>query len=369
MPRLLFLEPTDLPASLYPFSLMREVVDVPVGLLTLRHKWASFQLHTGKGWQNRSYSIRANLFPSAACWKQLMRLKEGQSLVDESGDWLATAGEIDRFPPGQYNKDAIIYPQAKLIQYPWELLQSLEAGIEMDFQLLTKGRRSLPIAKTNTVVGKHPVFIDRGARVAAAFFNTEAGPIYIGKNAIVQEGAMIRGPFLLGDGSLVTMGAKIYGATAVGEGCVIGGEVKRSLIFPFSNKAHEGYMGDSVIGSWCNWGAGTSNSNLKNTAGMIRIQIGKKQLEVGQKCGVFMGDHTRTAINTSLNSGSVFGVSVQVGNVRMAAGRIPSFRWMDGKRYRLEEALEHIGSWKQLKGKELLATEIDQLTQIYKKDK
>jgi len=369
MPRLLFLEPTDLPASLYPFSLMREVVDVPVGLLTLRHKWASFQLHTGKGLQNRSYSIRANLFPSAACWKQLMRLKEGQSLVDKSGNWLATAGEIDRFPPGQSSKDGIIYPQAKLIQYPWELLQSLDAGIEMDFQLLTKGRRSQPIAKSNTVIGKHSVFIERGARVAAAFFNTEAGPIYIGKNAIVQEGAMMRGPLLLGDGSLVMMGAKIHGATAIGKGCVVGGEIKRSLIFPYSNKAHDGYMGDSVIGSWCNWGAGTSNSNLKNTAGMIRIQVGKNQMEVGQKCGVFMGDHTRTAINTSLNSGSVFGVSVQLGKEGVASGMIPSFRWMDGKRYRLKEALEHIRSWKSLKGKVLLDAEIDQLKQIYKQDK
>ena len=148
---------------------MREVVDVPVGLLTLRHKWASFQLHTVKGLQNRSYSIRANLFPSAACWKQLMRLKEGQSLVDKSGNWLATAGEIDRFPTGQSSKDGIIYPQAKLIQYPWELLHSLEAGIEMDFQLLTKGRKSKPVAKSNTVIGKHSVFIERGARSLLLF--------------------------------------------------------------------------------------------------------------------------------------------------------------------------------------------------------
>ena len=369
MPRLFFLEPTDLSASLYPFTLMREVVGLPVGLLTLREKWAHFQRRAGKQLQSRSFSIRANLVPTELCWKQLIRLKEGQSLYDEAGNWLATAGEIDRFPPGQSSLNTVIFQEAVLIQYPWDLLRVLHAGVEMDFQILTQGRKTERLDKNSRVIGQHPVFVEKGARVSAAIFNTEAGPVYIGKNAIVQEGAMIRGPFLLGSGSMVTMGAKIYGATAVGVGSVVGGEIKRSLIFSNSNKAHEGYMGDSVIGSWCNWGAGTSNSNLKNTAGRVRVAVGGKEIEVGQKCGVFMGDHSRTLINTSLNSGSVYGVSVQIGNGSFNQKRISSFRWMDGKRYRLTEALDHIRNWKALKGEELLALEMDRLKQIYKTDK
>ena len=180
---------------------------------------------------------------------------------------------------------------------------------------------------------------------------------------------MIRGPFLLGERSVVKMGAKIYGPTAAGNNCLLGGEIKRSLLFPFSNKAHEGYMGDSVIGSWCNWGAGTSNSNLKNTAGDIQIEVEGESRSVGQKAGVFMGDHSRTVINSSLNSGTVIGVSVQVGNEGLPPKRISSFRWMDGSRYRFEAALKHIRQWKALKKQSLTSEEINRLKKIFKTDK
>jgi UDP-N-acetylglucosamine diphosphorylase/glucosamine-1-phosphate N-acetyltransferase len=253
--------------------------------------------------------------------------------------------------------------------YPWDLLTQLEKAIALDFSILTKRRRSQPLPKTVSRIGKHPVFISKGAKLLTCTLNATAGPIYIGPNAEVQEGVAIRGPFLMGEGSVVKMGAMIYGPAAIGQGCLLGGELKRSLIFPFSNKAHHGYMGDSVIGSWCNWGAGTSNSNLKNTAGEIRISVGGVSVAVGQKAGVFMGDHSRTAINTSLNSGSVMGVSVQVGNDGLSPKQISSFRWMDGKKYRINDALQHIRNWKALKGHELSDREIEQLTHIYKSDK
>lgn len=369
MPSLFFLEPRGIQESLYPFCLIREVVDLRVGLLSFHQKWARLQSKSSATVRAKAFSIRANLVPTDSIWQQMVRLKSGQSLFDGSGNWLATAGAIHAFPPGQSIRNERIAADAALIQYPWDLLQQLESGVLLDFRLLTSGRRSLAIPKTSTVIGKHPVFLDRGAQVKQAVFNTEAGPIYIGKAAVVQEGALIRGPFLLGDGAVVTMGAKITGATAVGEGGVVGGEIKRSLLFPNSNKAHEGYMGDSVIGSWCNWGAGTSNSNIKNTAGIIRVRVGKKLMEVGQKCGVFMGDHSRTVIHASLNSGAVFGVSVQIGNGPLTSKRTPSFNWMDGKRYRLQEALEHIRNWKALKGQELTDSETERLKWIYKTDK
>jgi UDP-N-acetylglucosamine diphosphorylase/glucosamine-1-phosphate N-acetyltransferase len=265
--------------------------------------------------------------------------------------------------------DRIVDEVASLIVYPWDLLRVLDKGIAIDFTLLTQSRRSQPKSRQITVLGKHPVFIARGAKLSTGIFNATDGPIYIGSGAHVQEGAMIRGPFLLGDGAVVTMGAKLYGPAAIGNACIVGGEIKRSLLFPYSNKAHEGYMGDSVVGSWCNWGAGTSNSNIKNTAGSIRVLVAGKEVVVGQKCGVFMGDHSRTAINASLNSGTIVGVSTQVGTGGLAEKRIPSFRWMDGKRYRFQEATEHIRNWKALKGETLLLSEIEQLNRIYKSDK
>jgi UDP-N-acetylglucosamine diphosphorylase/glucosamine-1-phosphate N-acetyltransferase len=255
------------------------------------------------------------------------------------------------------------------IKYPWDLLEVLPSSIELDFSLLTNKKRSLKLPKQVQHTGKHPVFIEKGANIAACFLNTTSGPIYIGASAAIQEGAMIKGPFLLGQNSIVKMGAAIYGPTVVGANCLIGGEVKRSLMFPYSNKAHHGYLGDSVIGSWCNWGAGTSNSNLKNTAGIIRVEVDGKMIPVGQKAGVFMGDHSRTAINASLNSGTIIGVSAQVGVGGLTQKKISSFQWVGGKRYRLKEAIAHIRQWKALKGEDLTEQEVQRLTLIYKNDK
>ncbi len=290
-------------------------------------------------------------------------------MFTRAGNWIATASKIDQAPLNVSKTDLVVDDLVGSILFPWDLLTHLESGIALDFSLLTKGKKSQPIPKQVTRIGKHPIFIAKGARLLPCTLNSSAGPIFIGEHAEVQEGALIRGPFMLGADSVVKMGAKIYGPTAAGAQCVLGGEIKRSLIFPHSNKAHDGYMGDSVIGSWCNWGAGTSNSNVKNTAGIIRVEWNGKRMTVGQKLGVFMGDHTRTAINTSINSGTIMGVSVQVSNDRLTEKRIPSFRWMDGKKYRFDLAMEHIRQWKSMKGGLLSPEEIDQLKNIYKTDK
>lgn len=369
MPRLIFLEPTDIQKTLYPFSLLRDGVDMPIGLLSIREKWNLLLAQKSRRTQDRVITIRANLLPTESIAKQLNALTVGQSLYDAAGQWLALSGGVDQFPSRRKSTDRIVDEVASLINYPWDLLRVLDKAIAIDFILLTKSRRSQAIPKQIIVLGKHRVFIARGATVSTGVFNATAGPIYIGSGANVQEGAMIRGPFLLGDGAVVTMGAKVYGPTAIGSACMVGGEIKRSLLFPYSNKAHEGYMGDSVIGSWCNWGAGTSNSNIKNTAGAIRVVVAGKEVVVGQKCGVFMGDHTRTAINASLNSGTIVGVSAQIGTGVLTEKRIPSFRWVDGKRYRFEEATQHIRNWKALKGETLAPGEIEQLKRIYKSDK
>jgi len=366
----IFSDQPQLAASLYPFTLMRKVIDMPLGMLTIREKWDSIFLQIGGDQNNPAVTISSSLLPSVHLAKRIASLKKGQSLFSADRTWLATKGAIDDIPKRSSAADSILAEGIDVIRYPWDLLNCLESVMELDFNILTKNRRSQSIPKGVVRLGKHAIFISKGARIFPCTLNASAGPIYVGEHAEIQEGAHIRGPFLLGKNSVVKMGAKVYGPTAVGESCLLGGEVKRSLLFPFSNKAHDGYMGDSVIGSWCNWGAGTSNSNLKNTAGTIRIERdGVGLVEVGQKCGVFMGDHSRTAINATLNSGSVFGVSVQIGNSGLTNKSTKSFRWMDGSRYRLKDALDHIRNWKALKGQVLTAEEIEQFKRIYKTDK
>ncbi|MBM3431849.1 MAG: hypothetical protein FJX92_02440 [Bacteroidetes bacterium] len=361
-----YLEPPTQAVTLYPFTLMRAGIDLPVGLLPLREKWPLLFRPLNKKKKNL-YTISSAVMPSARLCQSIASLKKGQSLFTKEGDWIATAARIDRIPPKPHVPDKKIGYPVLFLRYPWDLLTGLNRAVEMDFLLLTMGKKS-DIPAYVKIIGKHPVFLAKGARLMPCFLNTESGPIYIGKRAEVQEGAMIRGPFLLGDRSVVKMGAKIYGPAVAGASCLLGGEIKRSLLFPFSNKVHDGYMGDSVIGSWCNWGAGTSNSNLKNTAGAIEVEVGGRNVSVGQKAGVFMGDHSRTVINSSLNSGTVIGVSVQVGNEGLPPKRISSFRWMDGTRYQLKQALVHIEQWKALKGQKLEREEIERLKYIFKTD-
>lgn len=369
MHALILIDSPSIRRTMYPFTLMREMSDLPLGLLTLREKWDQLLALSGRAKNSGCYTISSSLIPSVELARSIHRLSPGRSLFDKVGNWMATAGEISRIPKKSSDLDVMYSDTPFRLQYPWDMLEALQHSIELDFMLLTKGRRSKRIPKQVQHTGRYPVFMEKGARLDACFLNTELGPIYVGPNAEVQAGSMIKGPFLLGNNSVVKMGAVIYGPTVAGEACLLGGEVKRSLIFPFSNKAHHGYLGDSVIGSWCNWGAGASNSNLKNTGGLIRIDVGGKLVEAGRKAGVFMGDHSRTAINASLNSGSVIGVSTQLNTGSLTKKKISSFRWMDGKRYRFPEALEHIRNWKSFKGKELTIEEIDRLKKIYNNDK
>ena len=216
--------------------------------------------------------------------------------------------------------------------------------------MITRKRKSKKISSTNTVIGKN-IFLEEGATVKHSILNASYGPIYIGKNAKVMEGCTIRGPFAMCEGSILKMGAKVYGATTLGPYCIAAGEIKNSILFGYSNKSHDGYLGDSVIGEWCNLGAGTSNSNIKNTAGNVKIwnDFKKEYISAGFKCGLLMGDYSRAAINTSFNTGTVVGVASNVFCNGFPPTFIESFSW-GNKKYELEKALEHIENWKKLKG-------------------
>ncbi len=245
------------------------------------------------------------------------------------------------------------------LDYPWQLFQNNDVFIRNDYKLITDGRTSNKLDKSNTIINLENIFIEDGVDVNHSCLNASTGPIYIGKNVTIMEGCFLRGPLVIGDNSLIKIGAKIYGATTIGSNCVVNGEIKNSVIFNNSNKAHDGYLGDSVIGSWCNLGAGTSNSNLKNNASEIHIwnQSTKNNIPVGQKCGVIMGDYTKTAINSSINTGSIFGVCCNVFGNGLLPKYLSNFSWGLTEKYQIQKAIEDVDQWKKLKNQQIIATE------------
>jgi len=203
--------------------------------------------------------------------------------------------------------------------------------------------------------------------VEHCFLNGSDGPIYVGKNALIMEGSMLRGPIAIGENAVVKMGTKIYGATTIGPNCTVGGEIKNAVFFGNSNKAHDGYVGDSVIGEWCNMGAGTSNSNIKNNASSVMLWTPNGPADVGFKCGMLMGDYTKTAINTSINTGTVIGACCNIFGSGLTPKYIPNFSWgSDGvERYEFEKAISDIVNWKRLKQQSLSANEKTILKHIF----
>jgi UDP-N-acetylglucosamine diphosphorylase/glucosamine-1-phosphate N-acetyltransferase len=218
--------------------------------------------------------------------------------------------------------------------------------------LVTKGRKSQPISPTVQLVQLADIFIEEGAKLEFCTLNSSTGPIYVGKQAEIMEGSTIRGPFSIGFKSVLKMNSRVYGATSLGPNSLGGGEIKNSVMMGNSNKAHDGYLGDAVIGEWCNFGAGSSNSNLKNAAGNVKVWSMEldKMISVGQKCGVIMGDYSRLSINSSVNTGSVIGVCCTVFGAGLLPRKIPNFSWgVEGKRYNLDLAIKEINNWKIMK--------------------
>jgi UDP-N-acetylglucosamine diphosphorylase / glucose-1-phosphate thymidylyltransferase / UDP-N-acetylgalactosamine diphosphorylase / glucosamine-1-phosphate N-acetyltransferase / galactosamine-1-phosphate N-acetyltransferase len=341
------LEDDLIPDDLFPFTLTRSAADIRVGILTIREKWERlFQYSTRPDPEEKAStpSIPANLLPTVS----LVEAIEKKNLN---------------------NLEILVKNHRKKIRYPWHIVQSNAEEILSDFELLTRQRISQPLSATNRVTASGNIFMEEGACVEFAILNASAGPIYIGRNTQIMEGAMIRGPFALCEGAVVKMGAVIYGATTIGPFCVVGGEIKNSLIFGYSNKAHEGYLGDSVIGEWCNLGAGTSNSNLKNNAGEVKVWSESKKmfLAAGVKCGLFMGDYSKSAINTAFNTGTVTGVCCNIFGEGLTPAYIPSFSWgyRGSPKYKIENALRDIAFWKKMKNQSLSDREIQTLKYIF----
>jgi len=265
-----------------------------------------------------------------------------------------------------------LLPEAKLIRYPWDIFRLNGEMIAEDISILKPGKNKFPISPTNKTVSPKQIYIEEGARVEHCILNAAGGPIYVGRNAEIMEGTMVRGPFALCENSVVKMGAKIYGGTTIGKNCVVGGEIKNAVIADNSNKAHDGYLGDSVIGEWCNLGAGTSNSNIRNTGGQVMVwdDLIRDFVGAGPKCGLIMGDYSRSAINTSFNTGTVVAVSCHIFGNELTPKHIPSFSWgLLGQTYEFEKAIKHIDSWKKLKNEVISNAEIQTLKHIFEMTK
>jgi UDP-N-acetylglucosamine diphosphorylase/glucosamine-1-phosphate N-acetyltransferase len=241
--------------------------------------------------------------------------------------------------------------------------------IELDFAYYTRGQSSNFNKPGVHIISPENVFIAAGAQIDFSSLNASTGPIYIGRNAVVMEGCHIRGPFVLGDDSVLKMGTKIYGATTLGPHCVGGGEIKNSVLMGYTNKAHDGYLGDSVIGEWCNLGAGTSNSNLKNNVSEVKVwsYAANNYIPSGNKCGVVMGDFSRSSINTSFNTGTVVGVCCNVFGDGLSPKFIPDFTWGTNglSRYELDKGLKDVTSWMQLKNIKIEDSQIEVLKHIF----
>lgn len=340
----IFLDDSNCRESLFPFTLTRHAAGIRTGILTTREKWEQLTglpvITNNNGLNDDSIVINAAVIPTRATYELILQAAKDKMPLPET--------------------DAI-----KTLRHPWQIFQFNDWALKNDFTLVTEGRKSQVISNTNKLVAAENIFLEEGATVEHCILNASTGPVYIGKNAQVMEGSMIRGPFSLGEGSVLKMGSKIYGATTLGPFCVGGGEIKNAVMFGYSNKAHDGYLGDSVIGEWCNLGAGTSNSNVKNTGGDVKYitDSDMNSIIAGNKAGLLMGDYSRAAINTSFNTGTIVGVCCNIFGA-MPGKFVNNFSW-GNERYIFEKVITDIANWKKMKGKELTQKEADILHEIY----
>ncbi len=368
--------------NLLPFTYTRPVGAVRVGILTIQEKWEKW-LETSVTFRTAGYlekkfpqtdSDDNLLINGAVCPDQrlvdtVMALPSGYFLVREQ---LLIAS---RNPEGDMaEENTIEYPSpVVLIDKPWKIFRENGQQIRVDFKLLTAQRKSADLEDRHTVVyGKENLFVEEGVTSKAAIINAENGPVYLGKNSSLDEGAMVRGPFALCEGAHINMGGKMRGDTTVGPFCKVGGEVSNSVLFAYSNKAHDGFLGCSVVGEWCNFGADSNTSNLKNTFNEVKVWSHAENAFVKtglQFCGMMMGDHSKCSINTMFNTGTVIDVSSNVFGVGFPRNYIPSFSWGGAEgivTYEMERAIATAQKAMERRGKVLDQTERDILEHVYR---
>ena len=347
--------------DLLPFTYTKPIGELRFGILTIKEKWEK-HLNSKLSYYTQDYLskqftlktetenvfINGKICPNEAlltsisklenntglkCGKDLIAYKASNSRVFDCNQALIQSKEI-----------SVSY---LAIHQVWDIFSKNGEAITQDFALLTKGKTSQPLSSTNSLIGNSAdLFIEEGAVIQASSLNTTSGPIYIGKDAEIMEGSAVRGPFALGEHSALKLNTKIYGATTIGPHCKVGGEVNNSVIFGFTNKAHDGFIGNSVSGEWCNLGADTNNSNLKNNYSSVKLfnyNLDKMMDSNLQFCGLMMGDHSKCGINTMFNTGTVVGVGANIFGGGFPPTHIPSFSWGGAESmetYKIDKMLE-----------------------------
>jgi len=352
------LDTSEIWKGFLPLTFTKAVSDLRIGILTLKQKWDR-SLKTSCFYSTQAYLsgkypalpaegifIYSQYCPDESLATAVSALKRGEALylkqqVIAFYGSLKDQNDLSKFTRVDYLAEVLSLANT------WDLFQKNAIALKSDFELITKNRKSDPLSASVTVIGdRNLVFLEKGANVEACILNTIAGPIYLGEDAEMMEGGIVRGPFALGEHSTLKMGAKIYGATTIGPHCKVGGEVSNSVIFGYSNKAHDGFLGNSVIGEWCNLGADTNNSNLKNNYGNVKLfnYAENKQIDTGlQFCGLIMGDHSKAGINTMFNTGTVAGLGCNIYGGGFPSTVIPNFSWGGSEGfedYRLEKLFE-----------------------------
>jgi UDP-N-acetylglucosamine diphosphorylase/glucosamine-1-phosphate N-acetyltransferase len=329
--------------NLLPFTYTRPVADIRVGILTIREKWEAYLGSTTttvtEDYLSEKYPmveleenimINASYLPNYEIVEMIKGLEKNQAIFKEDNIIAFFTNEaqddidFSTYEALEYNDDII------KIENTWDIFSKNGDAIQEDFNFLTKDKKSKPIPSSNNVIASENIFLEEGAKLEFTTLNASSGPIYIGKDAEIMEGSIVRGPLALCDHATIKLGAKIYGPTTIGPFSKVGGEVNNSVLFAYSNKGHDGFLGNSVIGEWCNLGADTNNSNLKNNYAEVRLwdyqteSFAKTGL---QFCGLMMGDHSKCGINTMFNTGTVVGVSANIFGSGFPRNFVPSFSW------------------------------------------
>jgi UDP-N-acetylglucosamine diphosphorylase/glucosamine-1-phosphate N-acetyltransferase len=329
--------------SLLPFTYTRPVADIRVGILTIRQKWESYLEYTTTTItedyladkfpmveMEDNIMINASFLPNLEVVEFIKNLKHNQALFKDE-DVIAFFAKEGEEVKDFSNFEAIEFEGSILsIEYTWDIFSKNGEAIQEDFTLITKDRKSEPIPTTVNTINPENIFIEKGATLNFATLNASSGPIYIGRDAEVMEGSIVRGPLALCNNAALKLGTKIYGPTTIGPHSKVGGEVNNSVLFGYSNKGHDGFLGNSVLGEWCNLGADTNNSNLKNNYAEVRLwdyETGGFARTGLQFCGLMMGDHSKCGINTMFNTGTVVGVSANIFGSGFPRNFVPSFSW------------------------------------------
>jgi len=326
-----------------PLTFTRPIADLRIGILTIREKWEKMlNVKTSSktvDYLSKKYPIKlssteatiwinSSYFPNEILLTEIKKLKVNEVLMHSTKVIAANTTVFEWSNLTNFTKTTT-QSTPLFISKITDIFTKNEAAIQADFGLITKGRTSQPLSKTNTLLGNN-IFVEEGAKVEAAILNSTTGPIYIGKGAEIMEGSVVRGPFALCEHATLKLATKIYGATTVGPYSKVGGEVSNSVVLGYSNKGHDGFLGNSVLGEWCNLGADTNNSNLKNNYAEVKLwnYATEKMEPTGlQFCGLIMGDHSKCGINTMFNTGTVVGVSANIFGGNFPPNFIPSFSW------------------------------------------